>query len=79
MVIGSSRVMSESTSLFVAEGHLSRRNEPEGSSLILAGESFPVLVGGDPLFVSRGSFFVMIYCSCRVMVEDSGILSSWDR
>ena len=38
MVIGSSRVMSESTSLFVAEGHLSRRNEPEGSSLILAGE-----------------------------------------
>ena len=45
MVRGSSRVMSGSTSLFVAEGHFSRHNVPEGSSLILAGESFPFLVG----------------------------------
>ena len=31
----------------MADGHLSRHNEPEGSSLILAGESFPVLVGAS--------------------------------
>ena len=37
--------MSGSASLFVAEGHLSRHNVPEGSSLILARESFPVLAG----------------------------------
>ena len=31
----------------MADGHLSRHNEPEGSSLILAGESFPVVAGGS--------------------------------
>ena len=46
MVRGSSQVMSGSTSLFLAEGHLSRCNVPKGSSLILAGESFPVLMAG---------------------------------
>ena len=47
MVRGLSQVMSGSTSLSVAEGHLSRCNVPKGSSLILAGESFPVLVEGS--------------------------------
>ena len=31
----------------MAEGHLSRCHEPGGSSLILAGESFPILAGGS--------------------------------
>ena len=43
----SSRVTSGVSSLFVAESLLSRRNVPEGTSLVLVGESFPVLSGGS--------------------------------
>lgn len=43
------RLISSSVRVWVsvAEGHLSRCHEPGGSSLILAGESFPILAGGS--------------------------------
>ena len=46
----SSRVTSGVSSLFVAKSLLSRHNVPGGSSLVLVGESSPVLSGGSSAF-----------------------------
>ena len=75
-------VTSVTSSLFVAQGLLSRCSVPEGSSLDLAGKSSPVLVcggGGAPSFIAGGSFFVMAKDFSRVVVEELVFLLSCDR
>ena len=51
---------------------------PEDTSLVLVGESPPVLSGGSSAF-HRGLFSCDSYGTCQVVVGDSGFLSSWDR
>ena len=78
--MGSSRITLVYSSLFAAQELLFRCNVPESSSLVFAGESSPVLVGGEaPNFVAGGSFLVMAKNSSRVVVEGSVFLSSCDR
>ena len=69
------------SSLFVAQGLLSRCNVPEGSSLDLARKSSPVLLGAGvaPSFVDGGSFLVMAKDFSQVVVEDLVFLLSCDR
>ena len=65
-------------SLFAAEELLSRHNELEGSTQVLAGESSPILVSPSSIFIAWGSFLVMALGSCQVAVGDSGFLLSCD-
>ena len=74
----SSRVTSGVSSLFVAESLLSRRNVPEGTSLVLVGNPLQ-FCRAAPLLFTGGSFLVTAYGTCQVVVGDSGFLSSWER
>ena len=68
-----------SSSLFAAQGLLSRHNVPEGSFLVFAGIFSPVLVGLSSSFIAGGSFLVMANYSSRDVVEYLVFLSSCDR
>ena len=68
-----------SSSLFAAQGLLSRHNVPEGSSLVFSGIFSPVLVGVSSSFITGGSFLVMANDCSRDVVEYLVFLSSCDR
>ena len=68
-----------SSSLFAAQGLLSRHNVPEGSFLVFAGIFSPVLVGLSSSFIAGGSFLVMTKDFSQVVVEDLVFLLSCDR
>ena len=75
----SSQLTSGALSLFAAEGLLSRHNVPEGSALVLAGESSLILAGPSYVFVTWNSFLVTAEGFCRIVVGDSAFLLSCDR